>query len=115
MRKILVVRHQLCFLRFLREFEHCIKMRGTLVRWFCSITSCSGPICSIARRNSDFLEGMLMTSVAESLIIAISKGGKFWRLEYQVPNNEDHYTFASRYKGVCEEQIIMAWLSLLRN
>ena len=85
------------------------------MRWFCSITSCSGPICSIARRNSDFLEGMLMTSVAESLIIAISKGGKFWRLEYQVPNNEDHYTFASRYKGVCEEQIIMAWLSLLRN
>lgn len=40
------------------------------MRWFCSITSCCGPIRSIARRNSDFLEGMLMTSVAERALLS---------------------------------------------
>lgn len=40
------------------------------MRWFCSITSCSGLIRSTARRNSDFLEGMLMTSVAERALLS---------------------------------------------
>jgi hypothetical protein len=56
------------------------------VRWFCSITSCSGLIRSTARRNSDFLEGMLMTCVAESLIIAILREGNSgdWNIRCQI-------------------------------